>query len=143
MSGRRQGRELAAQMLYQADLGESTLAEIVGDFPQAQLQVAGAEQVLAYAVELAQATLDNLPQIDELIQGQADHWRLERMAPVDRNILRLAVGEFLFEEDVPKLVVVDEAIELAKRLGSEKSGAFVNGILDGMLKQHKFPGRMQ
>ena len=66
----------------------------------------------------------------------------ERMSAVDRNVLRLAVFELLYEPDVPKLVVLDEAIELAKRFGSEQSGRFVNGLLDGLLRSHHFPGRM-
>ena len=143
MSRRRQARELAAQMLYQADLGASSFDDVFTGFPRDQIGEAGAEEIFAYATKLTQTTLDNLQRIDDLIEEQADHWRLERMSPVDRNILRLAVGEFLFEEDVPKLVVVDEAIELGKRLGSEKSGAFINGVLDGMLKRHQFPGSMQ
>lgn len=143
MSRRRQARELAVQMLYQADIGDSTFGDVSDGFPRDQVSDARAGEIFDYATSLVRLTLDNLEQIDDLIQGQADHWRLERMSPVDRNILRLAVGEFLFEEDVPKLVVVDEAIELGKRLGSEKSGAFINGVLDGMLKQQTFPGRMQ
>jgi N utilization substance protein B len=73
----------------------------------------------------------------------AANWRLERMPPVDRNILRLAVYEMLCEIDVPKLVVMDEAIELAKKYGSEQSGRFVNGLLDGLLKAHSFPGSLR
>ena len=64
------------------------------------------------------------------------------MPAVDRNVLRLAVFEFLYETDVPKLVVLDEAIELAKKFGSEQSGRFVNGVLDGLLKSHDFPGSL-
>jgi len=86
--------------------------------------------------------MEHLDAVDALIQEQAEHWRLERMVAVDRAILRLAVYEFLHEPDVPKLVVVDEAIELAKVFGSEQSGAFVNGLLDGLLKNHSFPGEM-
>ncbi len=83
-----------------------------------------------------------MEQIDQLIRQQAEHWRLERMPPVDRNILRLAVYEFLFETDVPKLVILDEAIELAKEFGTEQSGRFVNGVLDGILKSHSLPGTL-
>ena len=79
-------------------------------------------------------------EIDELIRSQTDHWRLERMPAVDRNILRLAVYEFLYQIDVPKLVVIDEAIELAKKFGSDQSGRFVNGLLDGLIKENTFPG---
>ena len=95
-----------------------------------------------YAKTLVRGTLSNLEEIDGLIRGQAEHWRIERMPAVDRNILRLAIYEFLYEEDVPKLVVVDEAIELAKKFGSNDSSRFVNGLLDGLLKKHQFPGVM-
>jgi len=87
-------------------------------------------------------TIENREQVDALIREQADNWRLERMPPVDRNVLRLAVFEMLYETDTPKLVIVDEAIELAKKFGSEQSGRFVNGLLDGLLKQHTFPGSL-
>jgi N utilization substance protein B len=100
------------------------------------------EDAFLYAQTLVRGTIDHREQIDEMIRGQADNWRLERMPAVDRNILRLAVYEMLFEMDVPKLVVVDEAIELAKKFGSEQSGRFVNGLLDGLLKQHTFPGSL-
>lgn len=148
MTRRRQARELAVQMLYQADLGEASMEEVAsqfvnGRFPSEKESPNRGRDIVEYATGLATATWENLKQVDELIRGQADHWRLERMAPVDRNILRLAVAEFLFEEDVPKLVVVDEAIELGKRLGSEQSGSFINGVLDGLLKKHDFPGRMK
>lgn len=101
------------------------------------------EEAFRYAQDLVQGTVDNLGQVDDLIRSQADNWRLERMPAVDRNILRLAVYEMLYETDTPKLVVVDEAIELAKKFGSEQSGRFVNGLLDGLLKQHTFPGTLK
>lgn len=101
------------------------------------------EQAFDYAQSLVTGTLEHREEIDRLIRDQADNWRLERMPPVDRNILRLAIFEMLYERDVPKLVVVDEAIELAKRFGSEQSGRFVNGLLDGLLKQHDFPGKLK
>lgn len=100
-------------------------------------------QGFEHAKELVEGTVEHLEQIDALIRERADNWRLERMPAVDRNILRLAIFELLYEEDVPKLVVVDEAIELAKQFGSEQSSRFVNGLLDGLLRAHKFPGRMK
>jgi transcription antitermination factor NusB len=96
-----------------------------------------------HAQELVRGTVDHREEIDGLIRQQADNWRLERMPAVDRNILRLAVFEMLYETEVPKLVVVDEAIELAKKYGSEHSGRFVNGLLDGLIKRHKFPGTLK
>lgn len=100
------------------------------------------EEAFQYAQALVHGTVEHREEIDTLIRGQADNWRLERMPAVDRNILRLAVFEMLYEMDIPKLVVVDEAIELAKKFGSEQSGRFVNGLLDGLLKQHTFPGTL-
>jgi transcription antitermination factor NusB len=101
-----------------------------------------AEEAFRYAQDLVKGTVDHREEIDELIRSQADNWRLERMPAVDRNILRLAVFELLYEMETPKLVVVDEAIELAKKFGSEQSGRFVNGLLDGLLKQRTFPGSL-
>lgn len=96
-----------------------------------------------YARQLVQGTLENLEAVDGLIREQAANWRLERMSAVDRNILRLAVYELLFETEVPKLVVVDEAIELAKKYGSERSSKFINGLLDGLIRSHTFPGSLR
>ncbi|HYX22892.1 MAG TPA: transcription antitermination factor NusB [Thermoanaerobaculia bacterium] len=155
---RRTAREMAVQMLYQSDLGGSPLPHIFNTFDLAEYlarEAAAAEkhgddgkerqrveEAFEYAQELVRGTIDNQPRIDDLIRSQADNWRLERMPAVDRNILRLAVYEMLHERETPKLVVLDEAIELAKKFGSEQSGRFVNGLLDGLLKQHTFPGSL-
>ncbi len=101
------------------------------------------QDAFRYARRLVQGATENLEAVDELIREQAANWRLERMSAVDRNILRLAVYELLFETEVPKLVVVDEAIELAKKYGSERSGKFINGLLDGMIRSHTFPGSLR
>ena len=94
----------------------------------------------AYACRIVEGVRTHLSEIDERIRSQADNWRLERMPTVDRNILRLAIYELTHEADIPKLVVLDEAVELAKRFGSEQSGRFVNGLLDGILKKYELPG---
>ena len=168
---RRLSREMAVQMLYQSDLGGSPLPQIFNAFDLTEylnreelserrtdgegsrsreeeraeyaLRRKSAEEAFAYAQSLVRGTLDNREQVDALIREQADNWRLERMPAVDRNVLRLAVFEMLYETDTPKLVVVDEAIELAKKFGSEQSGRFINGLLDGLLKQHTFPGTLK
>jgi len=147
-SKRRAGREMALQMLYQREMGGLTtpqvlhhynpvdLLDAVRDDPTGQplvnlaLQPDQMREALAYSHRLVEGTSGHLEEIDELIREQAEHWRLERMSAVDRNVLRLAVYELLYETDVPKLVVLDEAIELAKRFGTTDSGRFVNGILD-------------
>jgi N utilization substance protein B len=163
---RRTAREMAVQMLYQSDLGGSPLPNIFKTFDLAEYLAREAaalekarraeiderteharirkrvDEAFQYAQQLVRGAVENLEQIDELIRSQADNWRLERMPAVDRNILRLAIYEMLFEKETPKLVVLDEAIELAKKFGSEQSGRFVNGLLDGLLKQHTFPGSL-
>jgi len=146
---RRTAREMAVQMLYQSDLGGSELPHIFstfdlsdylgGDLGRHKRRV---DDAFEYAQALVRGTVGHRDEIDAMIRGQADNWRLERMPAVDRNILRLAIYEMLYERDTPKLVVVDEAIELAKKFGSEQSGRFVNGLLDGLLKQHSFPGSL-
>ncbi|MEA2562193.1 MAG: transcription antitermination protein NusB [Acidobacteriota bacterium] len=163
---RRISREMAVQMLYQNDLGGSPLPQIFHNFDLAEYLTREelgekkdaltreeeraeymrrkrlADEAFAFAQGLVTGTMDHREQVDALIREQADNWRLERMPPVDRNVLRLAVFEMLYETDTPKLVIVDEAIELAKKFGSEQSGRFVNGLLDGLLKQHTFPGSL-
>jgi N utilization substance protein B len=146
---RRTAREMAVQMLYQSDLGGSPLPHIFSTFDVSEYlggdlgrHKRRVEDAFEYAQTLVQGTVDHREEIDSMIRGQADNWRLERMPAVDRNILRLAIYEMLYERDTPKLVVVDEAIELAKKFGSEQSGRFVNGLLDGLLKQHTFPGSL-
>ncbi len=144
---RRTAREMAVQMLYQSDLGSSPLPNIFNTFDLAEYMAKEApeaderrgqpstderadsirlrqrvQEAFEYAQELVRGTIDNQDRIDELIRSQADNWRLERMPAVDRNILRLAVFEMLHENDTPKLVVLDEAIELAKKFGSEAVG---------------------
>ncbi len=139
------------QMLYQHELGGSSLDQIFASFdPRGHLEEADAagagglkvdrrsKAPLAYARRLVEGTLDNLPAIDALIRRHAENWRLERMPAIDRNILRLAIYEMLHEAEVPRVVIVDEAIELAKKFGAENSGRFVNGLLDGVL-QSKTP----
>jgi transcription antitermination factor NusB len=139
MGVRRRGRELALQMLYQHELAGNDIDTIVRSFEElAQAPPATQE----FATKLARGAVARLAEIDAKLQGQADNWRLDRMAAVDRNILRLALYELVFESDTPPAVVIDEAIEIAKRFGSEKSGQFVNGVLDGYLRRGREGGRV-
>jgi N utilization substance protein B len=133
MGARRKARELALQMLYQHDLSGNAADTIIGTFEDLQKSKANTRE---FAVRIFRGTLDNLAKIDEMIVAQADNWRLERMAVVDRNIIRMSVYEFLHETDTPKLVIIDEAIEIAKKFGTQKSSQFINGILDGILKRY-------
>ena len=101
------------------------------------------QDAFVYASRLVEGVESHRQKIDDRIRGQAENWRLERMPSVDRNILRLAIYEMWHQNDVPKLVVVDEAVELAKRFGSEQSGRFVNGVLDGLMKSEPMPGSLR
>ena len=133
MGARRKARELALQMLYQHDLSGNAADAIIGTFEDLQKSKANTRE---FAVRIFRGTIENLAQIDQMIVAQADNWRIERMAVVDRNIIRMSVYEFLHETDTPKLVIIDEAIEIAKKFGTQKSSQFINGILDGILKRY-------
>jgi transcription antitermination protein NusB len=88
-----------------------------------------------FAEALVRGTTRHLREIDAVLREGLQHWRLPRIAAVDRSVLRMAVYELLFEKETPPIVVIDEAIELAKRFGGEESGLFVNGVLDGIRKR--------
>ena len=133
MGARRKARELALQMLYQHDMSGNAPEMIVSTFEDLQKSKPNTRE---FATKIFKGTVDNLPKIDEMIVQQADNWRIERMAVVDRNIIRMSIYEFLYENDTPKLVIIDEAIEIAKRFGTQKSSQFINGILDGILKRY-------
>ena len=133
MGARRKARELALQMLYQHDLSGNAPDMIIDTFEDLQKSKPNTRE---FAVKIFRGTVDHLADIDGMIQAQAENWRLSRMAVVDRNIIRMSVYEFLHETGTPKLVVIDEAIEIAKRYGNDKSSQFINGILDGILKRY-------
>ena len=127
MGVRRRGRELALQLLYQRELAGGELDTLTASAGELQEVPAAARE---FAHQLLAGVITNLAEIDSELEGQADNWRIERMAAVDRNILRLAMFELLHQPHTPVGVVIDEAIELAKRYGSERSSQFVNGVLD-------------
>ena len=133
MGARRKARELALQMLFQHDISGNEPDMICSTFEDLQKSKPNTRE---FAVRIFRGTVDHLPQIDDMIQRQADNWRLSRMAVVDRNIIRMSVYEFLHETDTPKLVIIDEAIEIAKKFGTQKSSQFINGMLDGILKRY-------
>jgi N utilization substance protein B len=136
MGARRKARELALQMLYQYDLSSNPPQQIVDTFEELQKSKPNTRE---FAVKIFQGTVDNLDKIDEMIVAQADNWRISRMAVVDRNIIRMSIYELLEEQETPKLVIIDEAIEIGKKFGTQKSSQFINGILDGILKRYNLP----
>jgi N utilization substance protein B len=131
VGSRRISRELALRALFQTDVGGTTLEEAI---ESAGAQGRHSAETLHFARELAVGTTQHRAQIDRVIEKYARDWTLERMANVDRNILRLAIFELLYLPDIPPSVTVDEAVELAKRYSTAESGRFVNGILGNVVR---------
>ncbi len=131
MRNRTKAREYALQILYQVDLTRADAQQAVQEF---WLYHTVPQEVQSFATQLAQGVLTHLDEIDRLISTHANNWQINRMAVVDRNILRLGIFELLYQDQTPPKVCLNEAIELAKRFGDEESGKFVNGILDTIHK---------
>jgi N utilization substance protein B len=133
MGPRRKAREYALQMLFQWDITHDTIDQIAATFFQNQPEES--EAVIDFARSLVTRTIEHVEEIDRLIQRHAEHWRLDRMATVDRNLLRLATQEFMYDRETPKTVVINEAIEIARRFSAQESPQFINGILDSIKKE--------
>src|SRR5438128_9436686 len=131
MGSRRKARECALQMLFAADVAGTRgdqLARMFGsELADGELEP-GAQE---FATRLALGSLSHLEEVDERIKSRAEHWRISRMALVDRNILRLAVYEFLYEP-TPRTVAINEALEIARRFSTYEATQFINGILDAI-----------
>ena len=140
LSDRRRARELALQACYAYELSgnapEAIVAEVIRRHPEA-------EHRHSFAEELFTRTVEQSKHFDELIKQRAVNWEFTRIAVMDKLILRLAICEFLHFDDIPPKVSIDEAIEIAKKFSTEKSGRFVNGILDAVLADFKLSGRMR
>ena len=139
--GRRETREAAVRFLFSrdfterenAELNEETVRSFVDEFEEKAPEKVDAGYVLAVAKGVA----GNLPRINELIYSHTDNWQPERMARMDLAILRVAVYEMLFEEDIPDSVSINEAVELAKKYSHDDAGTFINGILGGIYRSLK------
>ena len=127
MTSRRRSREMAIQVLYQVDMAKSDLEEALRLFCE---HFKAPESIRDFAAELVRGAHERREEIDTLIKRFSEHWRLERMPTVDRNILRLAIYELLCRPDIPAKVSINEAVDLGKKYGAEDSGSFINGILD-------------
>ena len=127
MGKRRKARVLALMMLYELEFRPGEGDRVLKEFWQTHPTF---PDVQAFAESLVRGAVEHAAEIDRLIAANAAHWSLARIAPVERNILRLAAYELLHRDDIPEKVAINEAIELAKLYGSQESGAFVNGILD-------------
>lgn len=133
---RRDARELALRMLFQLDLGHQPVEEVL-EAALAQSRLEGGNR--AYAEELVRGTLKHRTEIDGRLAALTTEWASDRQAVVDRNLLRLAAYELLFRPDAPVAVVVNEAIELAKKYSTAESGGFVNGVLGALARQPRGP----
>jgi N utilization substance protein B len=130
MGKRRKARELAVCLLYQLEFHPGRSAEAVEIFWAHHPTSAEGKE---FAQSLVMGVRENLDQIDSLIRRFAEHWSLNRIALVEKNILRLGIYELLFREDIPRKVTVNEAIGIAKHYGSADAGKFINGILDRVM----------
>src|SRR5262249_15737654 len=137
MGARRKARELALQMLYENDVSGTAPDEM---FRRSDDLRKASPPLRDFRERLVSGTLAHRDDLDAIISRQADHWRLVRMPVVDRNILRLALFELLHEPATPRPVIIDEALEIAKRFSTPRSSQFINGILDGVLKARKSEG---
>jgi N utilization substance protein B len=129
---RRKAREYALQILFQLDIRkEKPSAAVLRHF---WTEYQPDDEVKVFAEEIIKGTYKHLSEINKMIRACAKNWSLDRMAVVDRNVLRMAVYEILHRMDIPTSVTINEAIEIAKKYGTEESGSFVNGILDNVAR---------
>lgn len=130
MGSRRKGREAALRILFYMDVSHASSTQAIKSYWGHLAEGDAASSDVDFANQLVTAYADHEGEVDQLIRSASHHWRLERMPLVDRNVLRVAIVELREHADIPKRVTLNEAVELAKRFGSEGSGSFVNGVLD-------------
>lgn len=133
MGTRRKSRELCLQMLFQWDMGKQSPEHVSKTFWAERGEVD--DETRSFADDLFQVATSRHQEIDDLIQKHAQHWRMERMAAVDRNVLRTGVAEFLGPQHTPRPVVINEALEVARKFSAPESVQFINGVLDSVGKE--------
>ncbi len=132
MGKRRKARESTLQILFQLEFDDSDQDKVIDSFWRNKKT---SKEIVEYTQYLVAGIISHRERIDRLIQSVSANWRLDRMAIVDRNVLRIAVFELLYEESVAPAIVINEAIEVAKKYSSEEAATFVNGILDAARKK--------
>ena len=132
MGKRRKSREIALQVLYQIDISRGDAGEKFNLFWQ---HFTPSDELKEFSQKIVEGVFHHREEIDILIEKHSEHWRLKRMTIVDRNILRSAIFELMYCPDTPSKVILNEAVELGKKFGSEKTGPFINGILDRVSHQ--------
>lgn len=140
MSTRRRARELALRVLYAVELSQSPISKIIDNLLKKKNED---DQNFEFCSQLIYKTLEHGKEFDSMIKKKALNWEFDRIAIIDRIILRIAMCEFLYFEDIPPKVSIDEAIEISKRYSTEKSGKFINGILDSALNEWRGTNRIK
>jgi N utilization substance protein B len=140
MSNRRAARESALKAIYAVEIGKSRTQDVTKNIIKADLT--DDTSAVKFSEKLLLVTVDNAHEYDEIIQSHIKNWKVERLATLDKLILRMAISEFLHFEEVPTKVTINESIELAKEYSTRKSGNFVNGILDAVLNQLSEDGKI-
>jgi len=130
---RRKSRELALQMLFQLDLGKQEREDVRRTFWGERKDLD--DKIRGFSDDLFRIACERREEIDQLIERNAEHWRMERMAAVDRNLLRTSVAEFLGFPKTPRPVVINEALEIARRYSTPESVHFINGVLDSVARE--------
>lgn len=136
---RRRAREAILKILYQAEVNREPIAAVTEQVVGA---LEGADDAIAYVVEVTGTVEDRGDEIDALLVEASQNWSLERMASTDRNVLRAAVAELMVRRDVDARVILDEAVSIAERFGTDDSGGFVNGVLDRLARRIR-PGELE
>ena len=131
MEGRREARERALELLYEADAKTTTATAIIGALPVDPDK---------YAAAIAVGVDEHVAELDELLQRHVEGWTIDRMAVLDRTLLRMAAYELAYEQSVPVAVIISEAVDLAKQYSTEESGRFVNGVLGSVAKEVRHDG---
>jgi N utilization substance protein B len=136
MGNRHRAREYALQILFQYDFNDAEPRRLMEAFWR-DLRVP--DEIVRFCEERVEGVLAHREELDAMLVATSENWRLDRMTGVDRNVLRVALFEVLYCPDVPKNVIINEAVEIGKRFGTEDSGAFINGILDRIATQRRGP----
>jgi len=140
MAQRREAREAVLQALYANEIGKGKWEDIIKSVIKPRLS--NDTEIFKFAERLFLKIVNNQDEIDEIIQQHLNNWRLGRLNAIDRLLLRIAIAEFLYYEQIPTKVSINEAIEVAKKYSTKKSGNFINGILDSALEQLNEDGRI-
>lgn len=134
MGMRRKSRECSLQILYQIEFSPNRLRDALDLYWSENHEN---EEIREFTEILVEGTLRNQKEIDGIIESSSTNWKVSRMTSVDRNLLRQSIFELLYLKDIPQSVTINEAVEVAKRFGTEESSRFINGILDKVAQDHK------